>query len=232
MRISRVAALSIVILVSICLVFAVSCGGNGGSNGSTEGALPVLKVGDTWTQKVTVDGEQHTFVTRVTGEEVFQGIDCYIVELSVTPPLFGASNLSAKIDKSTMNSLTENGSGQISGISYSMNMTLSYKYSSQPYPLSAGKTWVVTKNMTTISTYMGKTETESETEIRTFEIEKVETITVPAGTFKCFKIIEYDETHSVVSTRWVADAVKHFEVKEIDSEPDMEFELTAYSVSK
>ena len=232
MRISRVAAFSIILLVSVCLVFAVSCGGSGGSSGAATGVLPVLKTGDTWTQKVTTGGAQYTFVTSVTGEEVFQGIDCYVVEASITPPLDGASKLYAKIDKSTLDAVTNDGAGQLSGTSFTLNITMLHKYSVQPYPLSVGKTWVDTKNSTSTATAMGKTQTQTETNVYTYEVEKTETITVAAGTFNCFKIVKYNDNHSVLDTRWVADATKCFEVREIDNESDMEYELTSYSVSK
>jgi hypothetical protein len=227
MKISRVAALSIVVLVGVCLVFAISCGGDGGK----EGALPVIKAGDTWTQKVTVDGKQYTLISNMTGEEVFQGIDCYLFEVSITPPLSGVSKQYGKLDKAKIDVVAFNQSRQLNGSALTSNMTMLYKYSNQPYPLSVGKTWVATGNFSTIYSYMGQTHTENVTKVYTNEVEKMETITVAAGTFNCFKIVKYDASHSVLDTQWVAAATKHFEVKEIDNESDAVYELTSYSVS-
>ncbi len=61
------------------------------------------------------------------------------------------------------------------------------------------------------------------------KIEAIEKITVGAGTFECFKTVEYDENGEKVSTRWYSDKVKT-SVKEIDEVTGDTQELVSYSV--
>jgi hypothetical protein len=60
----------------------------------------------------------------------------------------------------------------------------------------------------------------------------VEQITVPARTFRCFKIVEYDEAGIAVRTSWVSDEAKQVKAKSIDHETGEVTELVSYSISQ
>jgi hypothetical protein len=94
-----------------------------------------------------------------------------------------------------------------------------------------GKTWTIDCIFNSTTNKSGNISSRNETEFGNLKVEKVESISVPAGTFNCFKIVQYDENNSVVSTSWFTDAAGGWIVKEIDIAGTTS-ELTAYSLSK
>jgi hypothetical protein len=209
------AALSLAILLSFCLVFGVACGSN---VQTPSGALPIWHTGDTWTTMGTMPGVEITSVVQtVTGEQVFNGIDCYTFEQTST----GMPSMTSLVDKTTFQPIEFKISSSVT--------VFSYDYSVKPYPLSVGKTWTVIINTT--STYLDQTTTLTDSSI--YEVEKVESITVPAGTFQCFKIVRYNSsTNAVTNTRWVTDVTEGVPVKYIDNLHGATTELVSYSLSK
>lgn len=215
---------SLMLLLSIC----IACGEK---TEKEQGALPILKAGDTWVTQSTSEGTDYTLTYVVTGEEVVDGIECYVIELTNDPPFMGINKSIAKMDKTTLDPIQGQLEGEIQGGSFVGDMVYSYTYSNEQYPLKIGNTWDVTETLTTTFTFMDETETETEQNIYTYEVEKIEEITVPAGTFSCFKILQYNDSDSLLSTSWVSDKTKYFNVKEIDNESGDTSELISYSVS-
>ena len=80
-------------------MFAASCGS---SAQAPSGALPVLKVRDTWTERSSVNGSEITSVGTVIGEQVFNGIDCYIFERTI-PQMGALYKKTCQVDKTTPN---------------------------------------------------------------------------------------------------------------------------------
>ena len=231
--ITKKAALSLAILVSLCLMFAVSCSNNAQA---PPGALPVLKVGDTWTMNASIYGVDGTIVDTVTGEQVYNGIDCYTVTTQISTQGTSTttevtSTKTAAVDKTTLDTIGFEASGSMNGTAYTETGNKSYNYSVKPYPLSVGKTWTVTITTASTSFTTGQNQTIPETYRYTYKVEKVESITVPAGTFQCFKIVQYDSSNSIVNTRWVTDVTGVSAVKEIYS-VGVTSELASYSLSK
>lgn len=234
-RVSTVkkAVLSLAILVSFCLIFAVSCGNN---TQAPSGALPILRVGDTWTMKASNLGVEYTIVDTVTGKQVYNGINCYIVTrqistkgASTTMDIIGPTIF--MVDKTTLDIVGREIPTSRNGIIDTVIGNATYNYSIKPYPLNVGKTWTVTDNMTVLGGSAGQNQTTTQTYIYTYKVEAVESITVPAGTFQCLKIVQYDSNNSILNTRWVTDITGVSAVKIIDS-LGMTSELTSYSLSK
>jgi hypothetical protein len=228
---TKKAVLSLAVLVSFCLVFGVACGSNAQA---PSGALPTWNVGDTWTMKgpfIHGGNDSLFFVITVTGEQVFNGIDCYT--LNTTCNMGEAlSTETSQIDKTTLDPIGINYSISVNGSAWTKTEALSYNYSIKPYPFSVGKTWTRAINISsTTVNFSGQTSTTTETQNVNFKVEKVESLTVPAGTFQCFKIVEYDENNSVISTAWFTDVAGGWIVKEIDSAGTTS-ELMSYSLSK
>ena len=134
------------------------------------------------------------------------------------------------VDKTTLDAIGIEYSNYINGTEYTGTWNETYNYSVKPYPLSVGKTWAVTENVT-VTGGMVQNQTTTGTFRYTYEVKKVESITVPAGTFQCFKIVQYNSSNSVVYTRWVTDVTGVSAVKEIDS-AGVTSELMSYSLSK
>ena len=198
-----------------------------------EGVLPTLSIGDRWVSEGVSEGIEYTLTLEVTGEGVTDGKDCYVVEGSFEPPLMGyISSLSAKIDKATMYWLRMQMLGEVMDEPFIIALSWSYEFpGALPYPLEVGKEIEVIETYTSTLTAAGETETETVTNTYTHKVEKIEEITVLAGTFRCFKIVKYDEAGTAVYTSWTSDKVKQMEVKSIDHITDEVTELVSYSVS-
>ena len=227
---TKKAALSLAILVSFCLVFGVACGSN---TQAPSGALPTWKVGDTWTCTVRHSLMASTYTSNwlVTGQQVYNGIPCYIVQVTNTPPLLNCSAETLWVDTTTLNTIGDEVHCSLGGIDDTSTTNSSWNYSVQPYPLSVGKTWTMIENRTTTILIVGQSNISSEVGNYTnkVKVESVETITVPAGTFKCFKMVGYDNNNSVLGTSWQAN--NGIFVKSISSNGET-WELTSYSSSQ
>ncbi len=204
-------------------------------NPTKEGVLPTLSIGDKWVSKALFEGIEYEAILEVTSDDVVDGKDCYVMEGSIEPPMMGIiSSVSMKVDKATMFPVRTQASGEVEGLPFIVAVSYSYEVPGTPYyPLELGKETQVIETTTTTTTMMGKTETATATNTFSFKVEKIEEITVPAGTFKCFKIVKYDETGTPVVTYWDSDRVKHYQVKSIDHQGGgVEEELVSYSISQ
>jgi len=65
-----------------------------------------------------------------------------------------------------------------------------------------------------------------------YKVEKIESITVSAGTFQCFKIVQYDEENSIIASEWITDVTKGNPVEMINEDNIEILELFSYSLSK
>ena len=221
--------LYIVIILSLALILAIctACG----DGGKKQGTVPILKVGDTWVSQGITEEIEYTSTFIVTGEEVVNGIDCYVVEVTNDPPVMGVSLAIINMDKATMDIISGQAQGEILGSSLVSDVTVNYEHSGQRYPLKEGNTWQTTENTSATTTYMDETGTETDQTTYAYEVEKIEEVTVAAGKFTCFKILQYDDSGSLLTTTWLSDETKHFNVKEINHVSGDETELISYSVS-
>jgi hypothetical protein len=224
--VTKKAALFLVILVILCLVLAVSCAGQAPS-----GTLPVWKVGDSWTMRTMAYGVETTSFQTVTGEQVFNGIDCYIAEqTSTTSGVTYTTTLA--VDESTLQAIGAEISSSINGTVSTATVNMSYDYSVEPYPLSVGKTWAATINTTATGSLTWQIQTTTETEMYNYKVEKVESVTVPAGKFRCFKIMKYSNGNSILTIQWVTDVTGGLPIKEVDNVSGVTSELISYSLSR
>ena len=117
------------------------------------------------------------------------------------------------------------------GANYSVKQTATYSFSGSPmYPVKVGNVSNVTEIDKMVRTVNGETETVTETHNYVYKVEKVESVTVPAGTFKCFKVVQY-ESGKIKGIDWDAPQVKMYAVKNIDNEePVSTSELVSYSL--
>ena len=199
------------------------------------GELPVLMMGDTWTTNGSMAGSDVTVILTVTGDEVVEGKAAYVLEGTINPALEGiVDTIVMKLDKSSMLPLEMQMMGESDGDPFEITTTSSYDITGAPkYPKELGNQTTVIATQTTVTKTLGQLETEmTETETTTsvYKVEGIEDITVPAGTFTCFKEVEYDEAGVVLNTDWQSAATKHFNVKSIDGETGDVMELVSYSV--
>lgn len=206
--------LQVMLILLIAMIPITGCGDGGGET--------KLKTGDTWEFRITSDEIEYTMNHEVAGEEIVDGIDCYIFEISVEPPYKGLIDvMTVKRDKATMEQITVQKSGEYMDTPYIILTNYSYEYTEvYPYPLKVGKEYKEIVTMTSTITAQGETrQVPEKPEVNTYiyKIEAKEEITVPAGTFECYKIVEYDETGTnVIQESWVSDEIKQYTVKKID----------------
>jgi len=183
-----------------------------------EGALPILSVGDKWVMKIISGGNEFTATTEVIGEDVVDGKDCYIATISMD--LYSGKEW---VDKTTLFPIKDESSRGTT--------TYSYQFvGDMLYPLQMKKECQVVQTITTTIKETGESNTETNTYM--FKVENIEQITVPAGTFKCFKIVMYDKDGTPVTTKWESDETKLYMVKGVDPQNNVTTELVSYSVSK
>jgi len=200
------------------------------------GNLPKLVEKDKWMCRFTSKGIGYTMTTEVTDTAGLSGAGlCYVLEASISPPNeYGISKAVTWIDPFTFDMLKIESSGIYQGSLVSLKTSYTYRYATDctRYPLKVGKELEVEAVAINTMTAMGKTQTTTETNSYTYSVEKIEQIIVPAGAFKCFKIVQHSKTGQLVRTFWVSDQAKHHEVKEIDHETGDVLELVSYSVSR
>lgn len=184
------------------------------------GQLPTWNMGDRWVYQGLSGGTSYTITEEVTDEAVFDGQDCWVMTLSVSPSTL-AFSATQEMDKKTLYSL------HVQSIGLEVEASYSYQFpGDEPWPLKVGKEYTVAKT-TTSSTYLSEGETETTT--RLYRVEAVEEVTVPAGRFSCFRVVEYDDTGKQISVSWQSDQVKQ-RVKYVESDDRNALELQSYSV--
>ena len=222
----------IVVPLSIVLI-ALGLGACGGESVVIEGQLPQFQVGDTFRFDLAIEGTDYEDEFKVTGEEISEGKDAYVYGVVFDPPVGGLlRDLEGSIDKATIDTIKIQSTTEVLGIFVIITTRYSYEYDGpRLYPLSVGKQVNVIETKETIRTSLGDTETASESNTFTYEIEAIEDVTVPAGTFRSFKVVKYDESGSKVDTAWHADAVRSFDIKTLDHETGETSELTSYTLA-
>jgi hypothetical protein len=225
--------LAIVVLLAALVVGGIGCG-------TKEGQRPTFKVGDKITYEFTYQTSQggtaaFDMTVEVTGEEELNGKNCYVVALSFDPPPWGASSMNGTmwIDKEVTWPVEIQNTGEFPGaLPFSSTEETSYDFGGKSlWPLKVGKEVTATETKTTTTIYAGQPQpTQTETKTSTYKVEGTEEITVSAGTFQCFKIVEYDQNGEKLSTKWHSDKVKA-DVKTEKYETGESQELASYSVS-
>ncbi len=219
-------------LVAILLTVGIACGGDdsgtGASSDSGPGALPKLYKGDQWEYRAFYGDTEHHLTLTVTDAGKH-----YTLKMEIDPPLEGfLGETTAKFDKNLLLpvSMEMSGKDPEMGLPFTMESDVSYQISSgKRWPIAVGNEVTITETTEASMDIGGEPWNETETQTATYKVEAVESVTVEAGTFECFKIVKYDESGAKESTSWHSDKVKTH-VKEIDHETGEVQELIDYSV--
>jgi hypothetical protein len=223
---NKSASLLPLLLIASLVLLGAACGG------AERGALPVLHTGDTWVAWMSAGETESTMTLEVTGDVVIDGKDCYVVEATAEPPYLGfISATTMAIDKATFLPVAVQSSGQLMGMPYEVVGEYAYELSGDPlFPLRVGSENEVMETLTSTATIMGETTAETETKTYTRTVEGVEEVTVPAGTFECFKIVERYEDGTLKLISWHSDEVKQT-VRDEDHESGEVVRLIRYSLN-
>jgi len=218
-----------IILILIPLLIATLIGAL--SCGEKKAQLPEYKIGNQWIYKMESKGLIYEVTIDVTDTDIVDNKECYVAVWNYQPALEGVvTNMSTWIEKSTIFPRRAQMTGNMMGLPYSVIVDFSYLFRDQKWwPLWVGKEIGVSETIYRTTKALGLENKETERKTSTYEVVRIEEITVLAGTFKCFKIVEHDETGMKLSETWYSDDVKN-DVKYIDYEEGYTVELKSYSL--
>lgn len=221
--------LVIIQLVVVLLIGAMFTAGCGEKGESPVAELPTFEIGNAWEYRWVTGGGEYTLTTGVIDEGVVDGKEYWGTLSSISPDLPDLQgSLTSKIDKSTHLQLEE----ETQYTTHSEVLSSSYEFPEGPYwPLEEGKEikMIVSTTRTITIVDTGATDTVTETTTGIAKVEKVEEITVPAGTFTSFKVVHYDDYGKKLRTWWHSEEVK-WDVKQIDNINGDILELKSYVV--
>jgi len=186
---------------------------------------PILEVGDSWTLALTSNETNYNLTMTVTGKETVNNVSCYAMILTFEPESPLAKEMKKKyklvvsnemmwwLDNTTLHLMKMKGKVKPQDAQGSLTFVEEHSYTFQGQPfLTVGNEHNETDNRETnlhgplkIFPYWHD-ETTTTTRIK---VEEVENVTVPAGTFSCYKIVTYDETkQNMLSIRWFSMEAK------------------------
>jgi len=211
--------------------YELEVGGLVGAVTVVEGILPTLHVGDKWVFREINEGAVYTRTETIIGEEIREGRDTYIVQVTYSPPLGGwISERTEWRDKETLDAVLVQFSGidpAVGGV-VSRSIKTTMEYLESPWPKTVPYSYFAQKTVTTTDV-VGST---SSKETAIFYIDHLvhakEQVEVPAGTFRCFKVMQY-EVGNPVTNSWYSDIAKAT-VKYNSLTSDNSWELLSYSV--
>lgn len=211
-------------LLIATMLSALSCG-------EKKAQLPEYKIGNQWIYKMEYQGLIHDVTIDVTDTDIVNNKECYVTVWNYQPALEGVVNeASIWVDRVTNFPVRGQATGTMMGVPYSAVIDYSYLFPSQKWwPLEVGKEIEISETLHRTTKALGLENTETERKTSTYEVVRVEEITVLAGTFKCFKIVEHDETGMKLSETWYSDEVKN-DIKAIDYDVGYTIELKSYSL--
>lgn len=202
-----------------------------------EGQLPTYEMGDRWVWSYVMGETTSTLIEEVTGEEMVEGRDCYVIDMSFDPTYSYTQDgvvitiTSSKYwaDKATaLYGVKMEASGIYNGTAFTSTQTYSYNPWTSLFPLEVGKE--VETGKTTTQYFNGSQVGDPMVTTEKYKVDSKEGVTVTAGTFSCWKIIIYDGAGNVTQTIWYSDQAKST-VKITDADGNAMMELQSYSVS-
>ncbi len=228
--IKETALLLIMSLGFILSTFTFACSSSDDKQQSLtqEGMAPILATGDIWIQGgFNLNDVEYTKTVKIIGEDNVQEKECYIAEVTHDPPII--PNAIAAIEKSNMDILRIQASGEFNEMPFSSDTIYTYTYSEPQYPIYVGKTWEETKTIETITTMLGETGINTSEEKINYKVESLDEVVVPADSFTCFRIVSHDNDGQKLHTYWYSNMVKS-NVKIVNHETGETVELLSYSV--
>jgi hypothetical protein len=201
------------------------------------GRLPTSEVGDKWVWSYVMDGTTYTLTEEVIGEEMVDGRDCYVIDMSFDPVMsytqdgvvstitshkYWADKATGFLGVKTEYSGTYNGTDFTSATTYSYNPWISL------FPLEIGKE--VETEKTATQYFDGSQQGEPVVTTEKYRIDSKEDVTVTAGTFSCWKMTYDDGAPNSIQTFWYSDKVKSM-VKSTDSAGNILMELQSFATA-
>ena len=150
---------------------------------------PVWQVGDEWQYSYTSPAGSGTFVWSVNRIESVDGVPHYVIKAGTREIYYRVSDLASTLER-------------VDGVVVARNATSQLVYA---WPLDIGKAWE--------QSYVRERPVDRQTESRDrrYAVEGEEVITVPAGTFRTYRVVWRNKnTNAVVYEMWYAPDVKQW----------------------
>jgi len=201
------------------------------------GRLPTCEVGDKWVWSYVMDETTYTLTEEIIGEEIVEGRDCYIIDMSFDPPLsYTHSEEVSTItsmkywqDKATaIYGVKMESSGTYNGTEFTSSEIYFYDPWEPLFPLEVGKEVETEKTTTQYSS--GDQIGEPVVITEKYRVDSMDDVTVAAGTYSCWKIIIYDGDGNTTQTIWWSDTVKSM-VKGTDAAGNTTMELQSFAIA-
>jgi len=205
---------------------------------------PELEVGDWWAYQETYSWEGGEQIISERMEVTVDSGDAWRLAVSMdltgipNDPRFTVEEITMEMAKATLLVEWKKQHGMAPWLEdpevmrpYSQRNTYSYEWPDGPlWPLSIGKKVRVIESAYEATEYTDTGETtnrHSSTMVYTYEVEGVESVTVPAGTFRCFKVLRYIEgLDTSIRTEWYSPDVKNW-IKTTESFSTEEYEASS-----
>jgi hypothetical protein len=187
----------------------------------SEGLLPTLYVGDTWVFTEVYKGITYTRTEIITGEEGMEGKSCYVKKITYAPPLDGwILEETQWLEKATLRPVVSLISTTLgaSGLKMTRMVIYSREGTGTEWPYEVGNEFTVKTSWERTDFVSGEPFIATGDSTITYKCSDVEDVAVEAGTFRCFKIIAYEngqptteywhsyQAKTFVKTRGVTDA--------------------------
>jgi len=178
------------------------------------GRLPTWEIGDKWVWSYGMDETTYTLTEEIIGEEMVDGRDCYVIDMSFDPLLSYTHSAVRTItsmrcwqDRATvLYRVKMKSSGTYDGTDFTSTEAYSYNPWASIFPLEIGKE--VETEKTTTQYYDSDQAGEPMVTTEKYRVDKIEDVTVAAGTFSCWKIMIYDGDGNITQTILYSDTVK------------------------
>ena len=197
----------------------------------SEGLLPTLYAGDTWVFTETYKGITYTRTETITGEEGMEGKDCYVKKITYDPPLDGwIVEETQWLEKATLRPVVSLISTTLgaSGLKMTRMVIYSREGTGTEWPYEVGNEFTIKTSWERTDFVSGEPFIATGDSTITYKCTNVEDVAVEAGTFKCFKIIAY-ENGQATTEYWYSYQAKTF-VKTRGVTDAHTTELLSYSV--
>lgn len=194
-----------------------------------EGVLPVLHIGDQWVYRMNDDGSIYTRTETITGEEIVNGKDCYVVDVEYNPMYLGILQKETQWwEKDTLDEIMEQAVIESSGAQANLTVTITDTYNGSLWPVKVGNQVTTSTTSEIVAESGGQRKTDTTSVTTTATVDRIESVTVNAGTFRCF-VIDSSSSDTGQATQWYSDKAKAT-VKSVTADGKSTEELLSYSV--
>ncbi|MBU2707384.1 hypothetical protein KCM76_15435 [Zooshikella marina] len=189
-----------------------------------------LKIGDTWDVKAISDDTIERIIATVTDDKTSS--NSYLTKVDIHIKDYDKVITGhCKIDKENLDLLELDATFVKDRVPIRITQKNDYIYTDRtPFPIKVGKKWEVLVTETKRTMQGNEVSQESSTKKIRYEVSSIDTITVEAGTFHCFKLKIFEDD-KFVSVSWLSPETKFISVKEVNYDKNESHELQYYKVN-